>query len=85
MKEYAKYIDWGKVKITKEIMDRSVMPKYEKMSWREDDSWSDIILGDIYNTFYKDKDVAKEADVAKEPEEIGQRTGQPNLDNHRDY
>ncbi|GJU48916.1 hypothetical protein Tco_1218471 [Tanacetum coccineum] len=49
-------------------MDGYVMPKYEKTSWREDDSWSDIILDDIYNPFYKDKDVAKEADVAKEPE-----------------
>ncbi|GJQ89521.1 RNA-directed DNA polymerase, eukaryota [Tanacetum coccineum] len=37
------------------------------MDYREDDSWSDIILDDIYNTFYKDKDVAKEVNVAKEP------------------
>ncbi|GKC21627.1 hypothetical protein Tco_1023777, partial [Tanacetum coccineum] len=47
-------------------MEEHVIPKYGKTNWKEDDSWSDIILDDIYNTFYKDKYVAKEADVAKE-------------------
>ncbi|GJU38947.1 hypothetical protein Tco_1191904 [Tanacetum coccineum] len=45
-----------------------VMPKYGKTDWKEDNSWFDIILNDVYNRFYKDEDVAKEADVAKEPE-----------------
>ncbi|GJV08342.1 retrovirus-related pol polyprotein from transposon TNT 1-94 [Tanacetum coccineum] len=43
-----------------------VMPKYGKMDWKEDDSWSDIILDDIYNTFYKEPKVAKESKIAKE-------------------
>ncbi|GJY51323.1 syntaxin-related protein KNOLLE [Tanacetum coccineum] len=50
---------------TKNLKTEKVLANRER-NWREDDSWSDIILGDIYNTFYKDKDVAKEADVAKE-------------------
>ncbi|GJZ07915.1 putative reverse transcriptase domain-containing protein [Tanacetum coccineum] len=50
-----------------------IMPKYGKMNWKEDDSWSDIILNDIYNTFYKEPKVAKEPDVTKEPE-IAKRT-----------
>ncbi|GKA42330.1 hypothetical protein Tco_0734990 [Tanacetum coccineum] len=66
MKESAKYIDWGKVKITKEIMDGYVMPKYGKTNCIKDNSWSDIILDDIYNTFYRDK----ETDVAKESEDM---------------
>nr|GEU60319.1 hypothetical protein [Tanacetum cinerariifolium] len=72
MNESANYIDWDwdKVKITKEIMGGYVMPKYEKTNYRENDSLSDIILDDIYNAFYKDKDVAKEPENAKETEVV---------------
>nr|GEV25653.1 hypothetical protein [Tanacetum cinerariifolium] len=61
------YIDWDKVVITNEIMDY-VMPKYGKANWKKDNSWSDIILYDIYNTFYKELKVVKEPDVSKELE-----------------
>ncbi|GJU25402.1 hypothetical protein Tco_1164023 [Tanacetum coccineum] len=47
MKEYSKHIDWGQVKITTDIMEGYVMPKYGKTNWMEDDSWTDIILDDV--------------------------------------
>nr|GFA23183.1 hypothetical protein [Tanacetum cinerariifolium] len=44
-----------------------VMPKYGKTNWRKDDSWTDIILDDVYDTFYRDEEqetkVAKKATV----------------------
>ncbi|GJT40918.1 hypothetical protein Tco_0940783 [Tanacetum coccineum] len=54
-----KEIDWEKVKITNEVIEY-VIPKYGKMNWLLNDSYSQIILEDIYNTFYKD-----EAELAK--------------------
>ncbi|GJZ57360.1 hypothetical protein Tco_0612854 [Tanacetum coccineum] len=49
-------------------MEKYVMPKYGKTNWMEDDSRTDIILDDVYNTFYKDKEeetkFAKESDMA---------------------
>ncbi|GKA62462.1 hypothetical protein Tco_0761981 [Tanacetum coccineum] len=42
-----------------------VIPKYGKTNWLLNDSYSQIILEDIYNTFYKD-----EAKLAKEGYEI---------------
>nr|GEU90248.1 zinc finger, CCHC-type [Tanacetum cinerariifolium] len=54
-----KDINWGKVKITDELMEY-VIPKYGKCNWREDNSWSQIILDAIYNTFYKDEAEADE-------------------------
>nr|GEY61297.1 retrovirus-related Pol polyprotein from transposon TNT 1-94 [Tanacetum cinerariifolium] len=54
MKESAKYIGWDKVKITDEVIEY-VMPKYGKTNWMKDNSWSEIILNSIYNTFYKDE------------------------------
>ncbi|GJY62476.1 hypothetical protein Tco_0463133 [Tanacetum coccineum] len=56
IKAYSKHIDWGQVKITKDIMEGYVMPKYSKTNWMEDDSWTDIILDDVYNTFYIDEE-----------------------------
>ncbi|GJY22182.1 hypothetical protein Tco_0394748 [Tanacetum coccineum] len=48
-----------------------VIPKYGKCNWREDNSWSQIILEDIYNTIYKDKAEAnKEAELTKESEDM---------------
>ncbi|GJZ24248.1 hypothetical protein Tco_0561707 [Tanacetum coccineum] len=39
--------------------------------WREDNSWSQIILEDIYNTFYKDEAEAdEEVELAKESEDM---------------
>ncbi|GJZ98576.1 hypothetical protein Tco_0671029 [Tanacetum coccineum] len=65
-----KDINWGKVKITDEVMEY-VMPKYGNKNWMEDNSWSQIILNDIYNTFYKDEvDEDKETEVAKESEDM---------------
>ncbi|GJT88437.1 transposase, Ptta/En/Spm [Tanacetum coccineum] len=55
-----KKIDWKKVKITDEVMEY-VIPKYGKTNWLLNDSYSHIILEDIYNTFYKD-----EAELAKD-------------------
>ncbi|GJV99049.1 hypothetical protein Tco_1554301 [Tanacetum coccineum] len=55
-----KEIDWEKVKITVEVME-CVIPKYGKTNWLLNDSDSQIILDDIYNTFYKD-----EAELAKD-------------------
>nr|GEV76129.1 hypothetical protein [Tanacetum cinerariifolium] len=56
MKVYSKHIDWGDVKITKDIMKGYVMPKYGKKNWVEDDSWIDIIVDDVFNTFYMDEE-----------------------------
>ncbi|GJZ88886.1 hypothetical protein Tco_0660668 [Tanacetum coccineum] len=55
-----KEINWKKVKITNEVMEY-VIPKYGKTNWLLNDSYSQIILEDIYNTFYKD-----EAELAKD-------------------
>nr|GFB73640.1 hypothetical protein [Tanacetum cinerariifolium] len=63
MKAYSKHINWGQLKITKDTMERYVMPKYGKTNWRKDDSWTDIILDDVYDTFYRDKE--QETEVAK--------------------
>nr|GEY50353.1 hypothetical protein [Tanacetum cinerariifolium] len=41
-----------------------VMPKHGKTNWKEDDSWTNIILDDVYDTFYRDEE--QETDVAKE-------------------
>nr|GEV85256.1 reverse transcriptase domain-containing protein [Tanacetum cinerariifolium] len=68
MEVYSKHIDWGQVKITKDIMEEYVMPKYGKMNWMEDDSWTDIILDDVYNTFYRDEE--EETEVEKESEDM---------------
>ncbi|GKE50181.1 hypothetical protein Tco_1481439 [Tanacetum coccineum] len=58
-----KEIDWKKVKITDEVMEY-VIPKYGKTDWLLNDSYSQIILEDIYNTFYKDEtELAKEGKV----------------------
>ncbi|GKA12158.1 hypothetical protein Tco_0691704 [Tanacetum coccineum] len=54
-----KEIDWAKVKITDEVMEY-VIPKCGKTNWFLNDSYIQIILEDIYNTFYKD-----EAELAK--------------------
>ncbi|GKB01111.1 hypothetical protein Tco_0829155 [Tanacetum coccineum] len=66
--KYLKHIDWGQVKFTKDIMEGYVMPKYGKTNWMEDDSWTDIILDDVYNKFYRDEE--EETEVAKESEDI---------------
>ncbi|GKA82669.1 hypothetical protein Tco_0789417 [Tanacetum coccineum] len=55
-----KEIDWKKVKITDKVMEYMI-PKYGKTNWLLNDSYSHIILKDIYNTFYKD-----EAELAKD-------------------
>ncbi|GJT05591.1 hypothetical protein Tco_0840053 [Tanacetum coccineum] len=49
-------------------MDGYVMLKYGKMNWMEDYSWIDIIVDDIYDTFYKDEE--EEAKVAKASEDM---------------
>ncbi|GKA21648.1 hypothetical protein Tco_0701637 [Tanacetum coccineum] len=67
MKAYPKHIDWGKVIATNEIMDGYVMPKYGNKNLFEDDSWIDIIMDDVYHTFYKDEEEAK---VAKASEDM---------------
>ncbi|GKB32050.1 hypothetical protein Tco_0871451, partial [Tanacetum coccineum] len=36
-----------------------VVAKYKKKNWKEDDSWSDSILDDIWNKFYNEPEVAK--------------------------
>ncbi|GJS15679.1 hypothetical protein Tco_0410151 [Tanacetum coccineum] len=46
-----------------EIESKYVMPKYENKHLFEDDSWIDIIMDDVYDTFYKDE--KEEAKVAK--------------------
>ncbi|GJV20045.1 hypothetical protein Tco_1369065 [Tanacetum coccineum] len=68
MKAYPKHIDWGKVIATNEIMNGYVMPKYENKNLFEDDSWIDIIMDDVYHTFYRDEE--EEANVAKASEDI---------------
>ncbi|GJZ13993.1 hypothetical protein Tco_0549223 [Tanacetum coccineum] len=62
MKAYPKHIDWGKVIATNNIMDGYVMPKYGKKNLFEDDSWIDIILDDVYDTFYRDEEEAAKTD-----------------------
>jgi hypothetical protein len=49
MKESPKDIDWGQVKIIDKIMEY-IMLKYVNANCKEDDSWSDIMLNDIYIT-----------------------------------
>ncbi|GKF15856.1 hypothetical protein Tco_0057318 [Tanacetum coccineum] len=68
MKAHPKHIDWGKLTVTQEIMDGYVMPKYGKTNWMEDYSWIDIIVDDIYDTFYRDEE--EEAKVAKTSEDM---------------
>ncbi|GJT26124.1 hypothetical protein Tco_0906399 [Tanacetum coccineum] len=68
MKAYPKHIDWGKVIATNEIMDGYAMPKYGNKNVFEDDSWIDIIMDDVYDTFYRG--VEEEANVAKASEDI---------------
>nr|GEZ79413.1 hypothetical protein [Tanacetum cinerariifolium] len=72
MKAHPKHIDWGKVIATNEIMDGYVMPKYENKNFLKDDSWIDIIMDDVYDTFYKDeeKEEEEEANDAKESEDM---------------
>ncbi|GJT51148.1 hypothetical protein Tco_0977305 [Tanacetum coccineum] len=41
MKEYSKHIDWGQVKITKDIMEGYVMPKWADVLDEKMDSWID--------------------------------------------
>nr|GEX72930.1 hypothetical protein [Tanacetum cinerariifolium] len=53
----------GKVIATNEIMDGYVMPKYRNKNLFEDDSWIDIIMDDVYDTFYRDEE--EEAKVSK--------------------
>ncbi|GJW50376.1 hypothetical protein Tco_0091727 [Tanacetum coccineum] len=61
-----KDIDWGKIKITDKVMEY-VMPKYENKNWMKDSKWSQIILNDIYSTFYKDEaEEDEETKVVKE-------------------
>nr|GEU35017.1 hypothetical protein [Tanacetum cinerariifolium] len=63
MKAHPKHIDWGKVIATNEIMDGYVMPKYGNKNLLEDNSWIDIIMDDVYDTFYRDEE--EEEKVAK--------------------
>ncbi|GJW68068.1 hypothetical protein Tco_0122492 [Tanacetum coccineum] len=58
----------GKVIATNEIMNGYVMPKYGNKNLFEDDSWIDIIMDDVYHTFYKDEE--EEANVAKASEDM---------------
>ncbi|GKE44383.1 hypothetical protein Tco_1471667, partial [Tanacetum coccineum] len=63
-------IEWDKVEITDEVM-AYVIPKYGKCNWYEDNSWSDIILKDIYDTFYIDEAKAvEEAKLPKKSEDV---------------
>ncbi|GJX93357.1 hypothetical protein Tco_0347943 [Tanacetum coccineum] len=65
-----KDIDWEKVKITDEVLEYVIL-KYGKCNWREDNSWSQIIVEDIYNTFYKDEaEAGEEVELAKESEDM---------------
>ncbi|GKE02173.1 hypothetical protein Tco_1390156 [Tanacetum coccineum] len=68
MKAHPKHIDWGKLTVTQEIMNGYVMPKYSKTNWMEDYSWIDIIVDDIYDTFYRDEE--EEAKVANASEDM---------------
>nr|GEZ86339.1 hypothetical protein [Tanacetum cinerariifolium]GEZ95985.1 hypothetical protein [Tanacetum cinerariifolium] len=69
LKAYPEHIDWGKVIATNEIIDGYVMPKYGNKNLFEDDSWIDIIMDDVYDTFYKDEE-EEEAKVAKASEDM---------------
>ncbi|GJR46603.1 hypothetical protein Tco_1314706 [Tanacetum coccineum] len=68
MKSHPKHIDWGKVIATNEIKDEYVMPKYGNKNLLEDDSYIDIIMDDVYDTFYKDEE--EEVKVAKASEDM---------------
>ncbi|GKD32810.1 hypothetical protein Tco_1248319 [Tanacetum coccineum] len=68
MKAYQKHIDWGKVIATNEIMDWYVMSKYENKNLFEDDSWIDILMDNVYDTFYRDEE--EEANVTKASEDM---------------
>ncbi|GJV09082.1 hypothetical protein Tco_1346738 [Tanacetum coccineum] len=68
IKAHPEHIDWGKVIATNKIMDGYVMPKYGNKNLFEDDSWIDIIMDDVYDTFYKDEE--EEAKVAKASEDM---------------
>nr|GFA19564.1 hypothetical protein [Tanacetum cinerariifolium] len=68
MKAHPKHIDWGKVMATNEIIEGYVMPKYRNDNFLEDDSWIDIIIDDVYDTFYRDEE--EEANVAKASEDM---------------
>nr|GEZ87276.1 hypothetical protein [Tanacetum cinerariifolium] len=68
MKAQPKHIDWGKVIATNEIMDTYVMPKYRNKNFLEDDSRIDIIIDDVYDTFYKDEE--EKSKVAKESKDM---------------
>ncbi|GJT25834.1 hypothetical protein Tco_0895771 [Tanacetum coccineum] len=68
MKSHPKHIDWGKVIATNEIKDEYVMPKYGNKNLLEDDSYIDIIMDDVYDTFYKDEE--EEVNVAKASEDM---------------
>ncbi|GJT39633.1 hypothetical protein Tco_0939498 [Tanacetum coccineum] len=46
-----------------------VVAKYKKKNWKEDDSWSDSILDDIWNKFYNEPEVAKEVIVISSSDE----------------
>ncbi|GJS55620.1 hypothetical protein Tco_0628982 [Tanacetum coccineum] len=54
---------------TIEIMDGYVMPKYGNKNMFEDDSWIDIIMDDVYHTFYRDEE-EEETKVAKASEDM---------------
>nr|GEV46802.1 hypothetical protein [Tanacetum cinerariifolium] len=68
MKAYPKHIDWGKVIATNEIIDGYVLPKHGNKNLFEDDSWINIIMDDVYYTFYRDEE--EEAKVAKASEDM---------------
>ncbi|GJW33028.1 hypothetical protein Tco_0053060 [Tanacetum coccineum] len=68
MKAYPKHIDWGNVIATNEIMNGYVMPKYGNKNLFKDDSWIDIIMDDVYHTFYRDEE--EEIKVAKASEDM---------------
>nr|GEY97087.1 hypothetical protein [Tanacetum cinerariifolium] len=70
MKTYPKHVDWGKVIATNEIMNGYGMPKYENKNLFKDDSWIDIIMDDVYDTFYIDEEEEEEAKVAKASEDM---------------
>ncbi|GKA36284.1 hypothetical protein Tco_0722775 [Tanacetum coccineum] len=69
MKALPKHIDCGKVIVSDEIMDGYVIPKYGIKNVLEDDSWIDIIVDDVYDTFYIYEEEA-EPNVAKESEDM---------------
>nr|GFA09141.1 hypothetical protein [Tanacetum cinerariifolium] len=66
LKAHPKHIDWGKLIATNEIMHGYVIPIYGNKNFLEDDSWIDIIMDDVYDTFYRDEE--EEAKVAKASE-----------------